>query len=310
MRAGMAGQGDLVDTDELRAFDTVATRRSFSLAASELGCSQSTISQRIARLEKRLDRQLVRRTTRRVDLTPDGEAMLIYARSILAVADDARRQLSNPSMKEVLKVGIEDEFATTRLPMVLGIFRAQFPHFAMKFITGRNEHLHDALRSKEVDLILGKSHQEGSGKVLWQEKLVWVGRPAVLAQAGEVLPLITYMKPSITRDIVETALLAARRSWVNVVEGSNLLGLLAAAEAGLGVMAIGRSFSTPDLAELPEEAGLPALGTLNYVLEGRLTQPDAAASAFSSVLLEAARRTVRESSAPAAGDAETPPATR
>ncbi|MFG1401060.1 LysR family transcriptional regulator [Xanthobacter sediminis] len=295
----MAEHDDLIDTDELRAFDVVATRRSFSVAAAELGCSQSTISQRIARLEKRLGRQLIRRTTRRVDLTVEGEAMLIYARSILAIAEDARQHLLRPVMKGVLKVGIEDEFATTRLPLVLAIFRDQFPHFAMKFVTGRNEHLHDALRSHEVDIILGKSHQEGGGEVLWQERLTWVGRHKALPPVGEPLPLVTYTKPSMTRDLAEAALLAARRAWVNVAEGSNLLGLLAAAEAGLGVMAIGRSFRTPGIAEIPAEAGLPQLGTLNYVLEGFSAQSDAASRAFFAVLREAAKQTTHDTAAPA-----------
>ncbi len=299
----MAGQDDLVDTDELQAFDAVATRRSFSLAATELGCSQSTISQRIARLEKRLGRRLIHRTTRHVELTTDGEAMLIYARSILTIADDVRRHLSRPGIKGVLKVGVEDEFATTRLPLVLGIFRVQFPNFAMKFVTGRNEHLHNALRARDVDLVLGKGHPQGTGEVLWREPLVWVGRPAVPIRREDAVPLITYLKPSVTRDMEEAALLAARRAWVNVVEGSNLLGLLAAAEAGLGVMAIGRSFSTPGLSELPAEAGLPALGSVNYVLESRPDRTDEAMSAFATVLRTAAKQAARQIPQPEPGPA-------
>lgn len=286
----MAGQDDLIDTDELKAFDVVATDRSFSRAAAKLGCSQSTISQRIARLEKRLGRQVVRRTTRRVEVTPDGEALLIYARSILALAEDARQVLARSAMKGVLKVGIEDEFATTRLPLALSIFRSEFPDFGMKFVTGRNEHLHDALRAEKVDLILGKGHRDDLGEVLWREPLVWVGRPGTEIPAQEPLRLITYTSPSVTRTIVETALKEAGRDWTTVVEGSNLLGLLAAAEAGLGVMAIGRSFRTPGIAAISPAAGLPSLSTLVYVLEGRSGSSSDAVDAFCSVLRNAARQ--------------------
>lgn len=292
----MAEPGDLIDTDELRAFDAVAASRSFSRAAKQLGCSQSAISQRIARIEKRIGRRVIRRTTRRVELTADGDAMLIFARSILGLAADARAQLARPGMSGTLKVGIEDEFATTHLPLALSIFRREFPDFDMKFVTGRNEHLHDALRAEEVDLILGKSHAlsedrpDGRSEILWQERLVWAGHPGTRIAADHPLRLITYTNPSITRGIAESTLRSAGRDWTAVVEGSNLLGLLAAAEAGFGVMAIGRSFRTSGIATIPQDAGLPALGTLNYVLEGQSRASDAAVDAFCSVLRNAARQ--------------------
>ena len=188
----------------MRAFDAVATKRSFSLAAVEVGASQSTVSQRIARLEKRLNRRLVSRTTRKVSLTPDGEAMLIYARSILALSNEARSLLARPGLKGILKVGIEDEFARTRLPEVLGIFRAQFPDFGLKFITGRNEHLHDVLRSHEVDVILGKRHGDSDGVALWQEQLVWVGHRSLQLKPSDPVPLVSYIKPSLTRALAES----------------------------------------------------------------------------------------------------------
>ncbi|MBB3772733.1 DNA-binding transcriptional LysR family regulator [Angulomicrobium tetraedrale] len=286
----MQKQGNLIDSDELRAFDAVATRRSFSLAAVDVGTSQSTVSQRIARLERRLNRRLVHRTTRKVSLTPDGEAMLIYARSILALSEEARLRLTRPGLKGVLKVGIEDEFARTRLPEVLGIFRTQFPDFGLKFITGRNEHLHDVLRSHEVDVILGKSHGEPDQTALWQEQLVWIGHHSLLLKPSDPVPLISYLKPSLTRSLTESALVANRRPWIDVAECSNLLGVLAAARSGLGVMAIGQSFRRTVLEEMPAEAGLPGLGKLTYVVECNSADVGSAADAFRDVLSEVAKR--------------------
>ncbi|MFK8251867.1 LysR family transcriptional regulator [Ancylobacter terrae] len=286
----MQEQGSLIDTDELRAFDVVATKRSFSLAATEIGTSQSTISQRVARLEKRLNRTLIYRTTRQVKLTSDGEAMLIYARSMLAISDEARARLAQPGLKGFLKLGIEDEFARTRLPEVLGIFRAQFPHFGLKFITGRNEHLQDVLRSHEVDVILGKSHGLAKGTALWQEQLVWIGHRSLQLTPSDPVPLVTYLKPSLTRSIAESALLAQGRAWIEVAECSNLLGVIAAARSGLGVMAIGESFKKTVLDVVAKEAGLPPLGKLTYVIEGNPGAADPAVDAFRAVLSEVARR--------------------
>lgn len=280
----------LVDTDELRAFETVAARRSFSMASADLGCSQSTISQRIARLEKRVNRKLIRRTTRRVSLTADGEAMLIYARAILSINEDARQSLVRPSMQGTLKLGVEDEFATTRLPRVLGLFREQFPEFGLRLITGRNEHLYDTLRAHEVDVVLGKSHgSHSNGEVLWQEELVWMAGPVTISPS-EPLPLISYLNPSITRGVAEAALMSAHRDWVTIAESSNLLGLIAGAQAGFGIIATGRSFLVPGLREIADEAGLPALGSLHYVIEGRSSGGDPSVNAFIAALKGMARQ--------------------
>ena len=125
---------DIVDADQLRAFQAVAETGSFTRAAAKLGAAQSSISHQIAQLEKRAGRLLIRRTTRRVQLTPAGTAMLVYVRSILEMADDARRQLNDPPIEGVVKVGIADEFAATKLASVLGIFRNRHPRFRSNFL--------------------------------------------------------------------------------------------------------------------------------------------------------------------------------
>jgi DNA-binding transcriptional LysR family regulator len=80
----------IIDTEQLRAFEAVANTGSFTRAAAVLGAAQSSISQQVGRLEKRAGRRLINRTTRRVELTPAGRDMLVYVRSILAMAADAR----------------------------------------------------------------------------------------------------------------------------------------------------------------------------------------------------------------------------
>jgi len=276
---------DIIDAEQLRAFEAVAATRSFTRAARLLGTAQSSVSQQVARLERRAGRLLVRRTTRHVELTPAGDAMLVYVRSILAMADDVRRGLSAPPLEGVLRIGIADEFATTKLSSVLGIFRTQHPNFEMCFLTGRNDYLFDALESGDVDIILGKCHSERKkGELLWRERLVWLGQPWVLKALKGAVPLVTYLRPSETRDVVEAALLKARRPWVVVAQCANLLGLFAAADAGLGVMALGRNFIPPGLTQLPCDTGLPRLGTLDYVIDRRPGHSDPAVDAFAKVL--------------------------
>ena len=69
------------DPAQLQTFLAVAQTRSFTQAAARLGIRQPTVSQHIRRLEEAAGRVLVHRDTHNVSMTPDGEAMIGFARS-------------------------------------------------------------------------------------------------------------------------------------------------------------------------------------------------------------------------------------
>src|SRR5690554_3255815 len=60
----------------LRAFEAAARHASFSHAATELGVTHGAVSRQIANLEAYLGTALFRRGSRRIALTPEGEALL------------------------------------------------------------------------------------------------------------------------------------------------------------------------------------------------------------------------------------------
>src|SRR6202041_1768112 len=132
------------------------------------------------------------------------------------------------------------------------------------------------------------------GELLWRERLIWIGQPWALSKRDAPMPLLTSVRPSETRELAEAALLAARRTWTVAAQGDNLSGLLAAAQAGLGVMALGRSFVPPGLAEIPSAAGLPRLGTLDYVIDHADRTAGPATQAFEEILRRFARHLVTE----------------
>jgi DNA-binding transcriptional LysR family regulator len=77
---------------QLRTFAAVAQRRSFTRAADDLHIAQQAVSQQIKALERSLGVTLLRRTPRRVELTPEGEVFLAESRRVLAAADRAARR--------------------------------------------------------------------------------------------------------------------------------------------------------------------------------------------------------------------------
>ena len=75
--------------DELQAFTRVVDASSISAAAEQLGQTASGISRALGRLEDKLGVTLLRRTTRRLQLTEEGAAFLAQARRILAAVEQA-----------------------------------------------------------------------------------------------------------------------------------------------------------------------------------------------------------------------------
>ena len=78
-----------VELRELRSLLAILDEGSFTDAAIALGVSQAAVSRSLARLERELGTPLVRRTTRRVELTPQGVAFAANARRLLSDLDRA-----------------------------------------------------------------------------------------------------------------------------------------------------------------------------------------------------------------------------
>lgn len=78
--------------DQFRIFIRVAQSGGFTAASAQLGLPRPTISLSIQQLEARLGVRLFHRTTRRVSLTPDGEALLQQAITLVADAEELEQQ--------------------------------------------------------------------------------------------------------------------------------------------------------------------------------------------------------------------------
>jgi len=82
-------QWRVLDLNALRLFEKVASLKSFTAAARALGLPKSNVSRSIARLEDALGTRLFQRTTRDVELTLTGQALLDRSAEIIANLDDA-----------------------------------------------------------------------------------------------------------------------------------------------------------------------------------------------------------------------------
>tara|TARA_R110002050_G_scaffold210774_1_gene346768 strand:+ start:8602 stop:9582 length:981 start_codon:yes stop_codon:yes gene_type:complete len=110
------------DWDRIRIFRTVAELGSMSAAAERLGGSVPTISRRITELEAALRTELLKRTTRGVDLTAAGQMLLRHANVMADIVSAAHNDVSDSDMPDTGPVhlvtgdGIGPYWLAPRLP--------------------------------------------------------------------------------------------------------------------------------------------------------------------------------------------------
>ncbi|MEH3144723.1 MAG: LysR substrate-binding domain-containing protein [Methylobacterium frigidaeris] len=258
----------LIDPVLLRSLAAVVRSRSFSRAAEQLGLRQSTVSQHVQRLEARTGRRLLLRTTHSVGLTPEGEAVLAFARTVLDAHERLERTLSGGAVRGRLRFGASEDFVQSRLSEVLRDFRATYPSVDLELSVALTGLLTDALARGELDLVLGKRHVgETQGVLVRRDRLAWVGLPHAAPERGEPVALVTFPPPSITRAIALAALTGESRPWRITCTCAGLSGLRAAALAGVGVMVQPRSLIPDGLQELAG-TDLPRLADVEFVLDG------------------------------------------
>lgn len=276
-----------LDLTWLRTFLTVADQLSFSAAARRLGLSQSAVSQHVRRLEQTMDVRLLVRDTHSVTLTAEGESLTGVARSMLELNDDAFRSVEGAGPRGLVRFGVSEDFALSRLPELLRRFRTHHPAIDLELTIGLSEHLHRRLRSRELDLVLAKrSSDADDARLVFTDALVWVGSRDLRLDVQEPVPLIVYPPPSVTRDRAVQVLERADRGYRTVCTSGSLSGLRAAALAGLGVMPFSRSLIPAGLSEVTHP-DLPRLGSTDFVLiTRRRTVPAATGALIDAVLAD------------------------
>ena len=116
-------------TAEMTAFVRSVDTGGFSAAARELGLTPSALSKLVTRLEDRLGARLLQRTTRRLQLTPEGEAFYLRSRRILADIDEAEAEVvqAGVSPKGLLRLHCGSAFGMHQLAPAIPLFLARHP---------------------------------------------------------------------------------------------------------------------------------------------------------------------------------------
>ena len=127
---------DLVELlPEIALFVAVANAKSFSRGARALGMPVSTVSRRIAELERRIGLQLLVRSPRAVSLTAVGVTYLQRCQVIVEAAEMAHAELSEHLTRPrgVLRVSTTADFTLTFLTPLFADFASRYPEISFEF---------------------------------------------------------------------------------------------------------------------------------------------------------------------------------
>ena len=118
-----------IQAADLGFFSALAAAGSLSAAARELGITTPAVSKHLAQIESRLGVPLVRRTTRRMSLTPEGELYLEHARRILGDIDEMEERLgtAKATPKGLLRVNATLGFGRMHVAPLVSQFVRKYP---------------------------------------------------------------------------------------------------------------------------------------------------------------------------------------
>ncbi|GAB3989107.1 LysR family transcriptional regulator [Actinoallomurus acanthiterrae] len=143
-----------MELQQMRYVVAVAETSNFTRAAEQCMVVQSALSHQIARLERELGAKLFDRTSRRVRLTPAGDAFLPAARQALEAADRAHAEVA-AALGEIrgrLAIGAIPTVTAVDLPAALKQFHLRHRQVRISLRSGASEELIERVRQGTLDV--------------------------------------------------------------------------------------------------------------------------------------------------------------
>lgn len=175
-----------MDTESVRLFVLAAEKLNISAAGRDLNMAPAVASARLAKLERKLGADLLRRSTRKVALSLEGAEFLPYAREILAQEDAAHAALGRGNIVPTgtLRFTAPSTFAQLYIAPILPEFLEAHPGISLDL---RLTDMAFDLIQGSFDLALRNSALPDSslkGRKLGNDRRILCASPAYLAQHG------------------------------------------------------------------------------------------------------------------------------
>ncbi|SAK85870.1 LysR family transcriptional regulator [Caballeronia hypogeia] len=272
MKHSPTARTPLFDLDLLKALVMVADCGTFTSASARLHSTQSTISQKVRRLEEMAGHRLLERGSRDVRPTDAGETLLAYARRMLALNDEMFEALSGANVGVTVRLGVPDDFVGGPTTHMLAAFSRKHPEVKLEVTSGLSRDMSYRYDRGELDLILVKQRRSSREAVAsWPEQLRWIDSAKHPSIQLDPIPLVAFPPRGLYRDDMTHAIESIGRRWRLSFICSSLSGIQAAVADGLGISLLPARAVTADHVVLTPKSGLPPIETMDIALLHRPT---------------------------------------
>jgi DNA-binding transcriptional LysR family regulator len=226
------------DMDALRTMVVGTDLGSFARAASQLGRSQSAVSMQLKKLEEQAGQPLFRRNGRGLAPTEAGEALLIYARRIISLNDEAAASLGAPIASASVRMGLPQDLFDDVMPEVMTRFSRRQSGIHLEVRAGRNYGLEEEVHAGRLDVAVAffPAGSDTHGTLLASLPMAWLGAKGFAKPSGdELVPLVVFDHPCLFRQTALQALEDKGRRWRLSLTTPSLPGVWAALRSGYGV---------------------------------------------------------------------------
>ena len=262
----------------IKFFYHVASALNFSEASKRLFISQSAVSQSIKTLERKLDQTLFIRSTKKVQLTPEGEILMRHIEPAMNLIQKGETQLLDAaSTGGQIRIGASDTICRYFLIPYLERFHKSFPGAHIKVINQTSMKCAELLQNGLVDLIVVNypNHHLGTATSVIRIKKfrdVFIAGNTFSDLQGETLsfarllryPILMLDKNSTTNEFLHQVFQQHQLDLVPEIELTSNDLLIDLARIGLGIAFV------PDYCISDSEKGIFKLQTKEELPEREL----------------------------------------
>ena len=252
--------------DWLKCFLAVVDKGSLSSAAPDLNRSQSAVSMQLKKLEEALQCELITRSSRQLQLTPQGELLLGYARRMMDLHNEVQAAFHDEELNGRIRLGVPDDYASKYLTPVLKKFALLHHKVEIELNCEQSTSLIPRVESGDLDLALVSRENSRQGTLLFHEPLVWVGSNQIETWKNDPLQIAVYEDASLAKRSAIQSLALQGKDYRVVYNSSSLAGQIAAVESGLAVAVFTRCSVPSHLKILGAEQGLGPLKPMQVAI--------------------------------------------
>ncbi|MDQ9091336.1 LysR family transcriptional regulator [Pseudoalteromonas haloplanktis] len=255
-----------MDLDALRTFCAFVDTGSFTRAAQQVCRTQSAVSMQMKKLEQELGNQLFVKQGRQLVLSTSGIHLASYAKQLLALHDEAYKQLKTASGQTRVRLACPDDYAGTVLAKVVALLHKHIPHLDLQVSCAPTNQLKAQLDQGLLDMVIAtRSPSSEEGYFLQASKGVWVKSPKFNYQPDMTLPIAIFQRDCKFHQAAVEGLLKAERQFNIIACCGSVSALTALVQANLAVGVMAEVSNTNGLMVINDPA-LPPLPVIDIVL--------------------------------------------